>query len=114
MEVEGLPPGVGQTGEFDHPAAKQGLVTGELIDHPCALPVREALHPGLPAPAGRVVEDDDRWLACQDSGNNRFWFDTRPNLRREMEERKRRFQDKEDVSPAIRDRVQRGFSSRLR
>jgi len=41
------------------------------------------------------------------SGNNRFWFDTRPNLRREMEERKRRFQDKEDVFPAIRDRVQR-------
>jgi hypothetical protein len=33
------------------------------------------------------------------SGNNRFWFDTRPNLRREMEERKRRFQDKEDVFP---------------
>lgn len=45
------------------------------------------------------------------SGNNRFWFDTRPNLRREMEERKRRFQDKEDVFPAIRDRVQRGFAS---
>jgi len=31
--------------------------------------------------------------------NNRFWLDTRPNLRREMEERKRRFQDKEDVFP---------------
>ena len=45
------------------------------------------------------------------SGNNRFWFDTRPNLRREMEERKRRFQDKEDVFPAIRDRVQKSFAS---
>lgn len=45
------------------------------------------------------------------SGNNRFWFDTRPNLRREMEERKRRFQDKEDVIPAIRDRVQKIFAS---
>ena len=45
------------------------------------------------------------------SGNNRFWFDTRPNLRREMEERKRRFQDKEDVFPAIRERIQRGFAS---
>lgn len=45
------------------------------------------------------------------SGNNRFWFDTRPNLRREMEERKRRFQDKEDVFPFIRDRVQRTFAS---
>lgn len=45
------------------------------------------------------------------SGNNRFWFDTRPNLRREMEERKRRFQDKEEVFPAIRERMQRSFAS---
>jgi predicted AAA+ superfamily ATPase len=45
------------------------------------------------------------------SANNRFWFDTRPNLRREMEERKRRFQDKEDVFPTIRERVQRSFGS---
>lgn len=45
------------------------------------------------------------------SGNNRFWFDTRPNLRREMEERKRRFQDKADVFPAIRDRLQKMFAS---
>ncbi|MGF6844156.1 putative AAA+ superfamily ATPase [Paraburkholderia youngii] len=45
------------------------------------------------------------------SGSNRFWFDTRPNLRREMEDRKRRFQDKEDVFPAIRDRLQRSIAS---
>lgn len=43
--------------------------------------------------------------------NNRFWLDTRPNLRREMEERKRRFQDREDVFPTIRDRVQRSFAN---
>ena len=43
--------------------------------------------------------------------NNRFWLDTRPNLRREMEERKRRFQDQEDVFPQIRERVQRSFAS---
>lgn len=45
------------------------------------------------------------------AANNRFWLDTRPNLRREMEERKRRFQDKEDVFPTIRERVQRSFAS---
>lgn len=45
------------------------------------------------------------------SGNNRFWFDTRPNLRREMEERKRRFQDQEDVFPAVRDRLQKLFAT---
>lgn len=45
------------------------------------------------------------------SANNRFWFDTRANLRREMEERKRRFQDKEDVLPTIRERVSRVLAS---
>ncbi|MBQ5459193.1 MAG: ATP-binding protein, partial [Rhodocyclaceae bacterium] len=45
------------------------------------------------------------------SGNNRFWFDTRPNLRREMEERKRRFLDGEDVFPSIRSRIQRALAS---
>lgn len=39
-------------------------------------------------------------------GNNRFWFDTRPNLRREMEERKRRFDDRRDVVPAIQSRIE--------
>jgi hypothetical protein len=45
------------------------------------------------------------------SANNRFWFDTRPNLRREMEERKRRFQDKDDVVPAIRQHLQQSFAT---
>lgn len=31
----------------------------------------------------------------------RFWFDTRANLRREMEERKKRFKDKQDVEPEM-------------
>ena len=47
------------------------------------------------------------------SGNNRFWFDTRPNLRREMEDRKRRFQDKEDVFPAIQDRIRKSIATGL-
>jgi predicted AAA+ superfamily ATPase len=46
-------------------------------------------------------------LQYLNSGNSRYWFDTRPNLRREMEERKRRFSDKEDVYPAIQQRVER-------
>lgn len=43
--------------------------------------------------------------------NDRFWLDTRPNLRREMEERKRRFHDREDVVPLLRGRIQRSFAS---
>lgn len=37
--------------------------------------------------------------------NNRFWFDTRPNLRREMETRKQRFKYAEDILPCIKDKV---------
>jgi uncharacterized protein len=39
------------------------------------------------------------------TGNNRFWFDVRPNLRREMEDRKRRFTSKEHLLPEIQNRL---------
>lgn len=38
-----------------------------------------------------------------------YWFDTRPNLRREMESRKANLTDAEDVMPLLRDRVGRVF-----
>lgn len=44
-------------------------------------------------------------LQYLNSANNCFWFDTRPNLRREMEDRKRRFNDKEDIFPLIREKL---------
>ncbi|GAB3585667.1 ATP-binding protein [Hymenobacter daeguensis] len=43
------------------------------------------------------------------TGNNRYWFDTRPNLRREMEERKRRFDELADVLPELKRIVQKAF-----
>ncbi len=39
------------------------------------------------------------------SASNRYWFDTRPNLRREMEDRKRRFSLREDIHPFIKDKL---------
>lgn len=39
-----------------------------------------------------------------------YWFDTRPNLRREMESRKANLKDAEDVMPLLRDRVGRVFA----
>jgi predicted AAA+ superfamily ATPase len=38
----------------------------------------------------------------------RFWFDTRANLRREMEDRKRRFDDKTEVRGKIADALKHG------
>ncbi len=73
----------------------------------CAQPGQET---GVFRDAIRRLADRLHYL---NSGHDRFWFDTRPNLRREMEERKRRFHDKEDVLPAIRERVQKSFAPGL-
>jgi len=62
---------------------------------------------GLYKDALRRLADRLHYL---NSANNRYWFDTRPNLRREMEDRKRRFQKKEHILPTIRDCVQRSFA----
>lgn len=45
-------------------------------------------------------------LTFLNKGNNRWWFDVRPNLRREMEDRKRRFSEQEVVD-SIRDAINR-------
>jgi uncharacterized membrane protein YgcG len=50
----------------------------------------------------RALVDKLQYL---NSANNRYWFDTRPNLRREMEDRKRRFDLREDVYPFIKDKL---------
>ena len=55
----------------------------------------------------RAIVDKLQYL---NSASNRYWFDARPNLRREMEDRKRRFLDKEDVFPLIRDKLQKTFA----
>lgn len=39
-----------------------------------------------------------------------YWFDTRPNLRREMEARKGNLKEADDVLPLLKDRVNRVFS----
>ncbi|MBL7047800.1 MAG: ATP-binding protein, partial [Candidatus Marinimicrobia bacterium] len=43
------------------------------------------------------------------SGQDRFWFDTKPNLRREMESRKQNISDNDDVQPLLKTRVTRIF-----
>jgi hypothetical protein len=64
--------------------------------------------PGIYKDALRRLTDRLQYL---NSGHNRFWFDVRPNLRREMEERKRRFQDQEDVFPALREHLSKTVAS---
>jgi predicted AAA+ superfamily ATPase len=117
-EIENRIPGSARAGM---PPLGTGDLPGQCARaHPtrwCAASSLSASSLGVAQPGQQVgiYKDALRRLGDRlhylNSGNNRFWFDTRPNLRREMEERKRRFQDKEDVFPAIRDRVQRSFAS---
>ena len=44
------------------------------------------------------------------SAGDRYWFDIRPNLRREMEERKKRFDEKDDILPAIAEGVKKAIT----
>lgn len=55
----------------------------------------------------------DRLHYLSNEDKKQFWFDTRPNLRREMEERKRRFSDRDDVIPVIKDQLQRVLNNGL-
>ncbi len=92
------------------PSSTNQMVRGlelERIILGVALPGQQV---GVFKDALRRLQDRLHYL---NHANNRFWFDTRPNLRREMEERKRRFQDKEDVVPLIRERMQKSFASSL-
>ena len=70
------------------------------------------LQPGQPLghykDALRRLRDQLNYLNIQ---RDRYWFDTRPNLRKEMETRKQRVSDKDDVLPLLRTRVQKVFGS---
>ena len=50
----------------------------------------------------RALVDKLQYL---NSADNRYWFDIRPNLRREMEDRKRRFNMREEIYPFIREKL---------
>ena len=92
------------------PSTANQMVRGLELEHVLLGVVQPGQQIGLYKDALRRLGDRLHFL---NSANNRFWFDTRPNLRREMEERKRRFQDKEDVFPAVRERVQKSLATGL-
>ncbi|AAU90952.1 conserved hypothetical protein [Methylococcus capsulatus str. Bath] len=90
------------------PSTTNQLVRGIELERVILGVIQPGQQIGLFKDALRRLTDRLHYL---NHANNRFWLDTRPNLRREMEDRKRRFQDREDVFPTVRERVQRGLSS---
>jgi uncharacterized protein len=79
----------------------------------------ERVRLGCAQPGQSVTKYDDaiRRLADRShymySGNDRFWYDLRPNLRREMEDRTLRFDNRAHVYPEIEERVQKAVKSGL-
>ena len=45
------------------------------------------------------------------SNQERYWLDTRPNLRREMESRKQNISDRDELLPLLKDRLSRSFGN---
>lgn len=66
-----------------------------------------AVQPGVPVSTiGDALKRLSDRLHYLNSADGRYWFDVRPNLRREMEERKRRFENRaNEVNPEIRSRL---------
>ena len=77
----------------------------------------ERVRLGCVQPGQSVGHYDDALRRLSDrlhhlySGKDRYWFDLRPNLRREMEERMGRFTDQDDIFPALQARIRKLLSN---
>ncbi|HXH76091.1 MAG TPA: DUF499 domain-containing protein [Bacteriovoracaceae bacterium] len=82
------------------PSASVQGARGLAIDHILLGSVLPGQVPAVYEDALKRLRDCLQYMF---SDNNRFWFDTRPNLRREMESRKNRLDGREHVIPCLRD-----------
>lgn len=79
----------------------------------------ERVRLGCVQPGHSVSKYDDALRRLNDrlhymySGNDRFWFDQRPNLRREMEDRMQRYDNKLHVYPEVQERLEKVVKSGL-
>jgi hypothetical protein len=79
----------------------------------------ERVRLGCAQPGQAVGKYDDALRRLGDrlhylySGNDRFWFDLRTNLRREMEDRMQRFDEALHIFPAIKARIEKQVKSEL-
>ena len=92
------------------PTTANQIVRGVELERILLGAVQAGQQTGIFKDALRRLADKLHYL---NSSQNRFWFDTRPNLRREMEERKRRFYDKEDVFPTIQEYLRKTIASSI-
>lgn len=79
----------------------------------------ERVRLGCAVPGQSVTKYDDALRRLTDrlhylyTGNERYWFDLRTNLRREMEDRMQRYDEKGDLYPEIKERLEKMVKSPL-
>ncbi|MBM9518991.1 ATP-binding protein [Desulforhopalus vacuolatus] len=86
------------------PTVSSQMVKGILIEHillGCAQPQQTV---GVFEDVLKRLRDKLQYLYSDES---RFWLDTKPNLRREMESRKQQINDQEQLTPLLKERVGR-------
>lgn len=90
------------------PSASDQMIRGVKADHVLLGTVQPGQTLSVFEDVLKRLRDRLHYLYAEE---DRFWFDTKPNLRREMESRKQKMSDKEDVQPLLKDHVRRVFGS---
>lgn len=88
------------------PSTSDQMIRGVRGDHVLLGSVQPGQSIGVFEDVLKRLRDRLHYLYAE---NDRFWFDTKPNLRREMESRKQKIGDKDEVQPLLRTYVQQVF-----
>lgn len=90
------------------PSTSDQMIRGIKIDHVLLGSVQPGQTIGVFEDVLKRLRDRLHYLYAEE---DRFWFDTKPNLRREMESRKQKMSDQDDVQPLLKESVRRVFSN---
>lgn len=88
------------------PSTSEQIVRGVKVEHVLLGCVQPGQTIGVYEDVLKRLRDRLHYLYAEE---DRFWFDTKPNLRREMESRKQKINDREELQPLLKDRVSRIF-----
>jgi len=89
------------------PSTSEQMVRGIKVEHVLLGSVQPGQTIGIFEDVLKRLRDRLHYLYAEE---DRFWFDTKPNLRREMESRKQKINDKEELQPLLKDYVSRVFA----
>ncbi len=90
------------------PSTSDQMIRGVKSDHVLLGSVQPGQTIGVFEDVLKRLRDRLHYLYAEE---DRFWFDTKPNLRREMESRKQKISDKEDVQPLLKEHVRQVFGN---